>query len=369
MSRGGASTVDGRWSLQRVASWAREQPWIVGCNFVPSSAVNQLEMWQSTTFDLPTIERELSWAAGLGMNAVRVFLHDLAWHADAAGFAARFNRFLSAAASRGIRAVPVLFDDCWHPGPEIGPQPDPAPGVHNSRWVQSPGVKAATDPTCEGRLRAYVQGVIEAHRADDRILAWSLYNEVGNYYLPAMSRSPLARLPRMIGAAFSLTLGPVPTLPLLRAAFAWARDVTPSQPLTTPVYLGHARFNDELVDLSDIVSFHDYRPVAALERRIRELRRHGRPMLCTEFMARTSGSRFQTHLPVFRREGIGCFCWGLVSGRTQTIWSWKDRPGSPEPRVWFHDILRPDGTAFDPHEVAALRKETAAGGSRGPGRP
>lgn len=368
MARDRASSIDGRWTAERAATWARQQPWIVGCNFVPSSAVNQLEMWQAGTFDLPTIQRELSWAAGLGMNAVRVFLHDLAWHVDPAGFAARFDRFLAATAGRGIRAVPVLFDDCWHPDPAPGPQPDPVPGVHNSRWVQSPGVTAAVDPACEGRLRAYVQGVIGAHRADERILAWSLYNEVGNYYLPAMSLPPLARASRMIGAAFSLALGAAPTLPLLRSTFAWARELEPLQPLTTPVYLDRARFNDELAGLSDIVSFHDYRPVADLERRIRRLREHGRPLLCTEFMARTSGSRFATHLPVFRREGVGCFCWGLVSGRTQTIWSWKHPPGSPEPEVWFHDILRPDGTAFDPDEVATLRKETAAGGSRSTGR-
>jgi hypothetical protein len=369
MSRGGASPVDGRWTLERAAAWHREQPWIVGCNFVPSTAVNQLEMWQAATFDLPTIERELGWAAGLGMNAVRVFLHDLAWHADAAGFAARFDRFLAAAASRGIRTVPVLFDDCWHPDPAIGPQLDPVPGVHNSRWVQSPGVKAAVDPACTSRLRGYVQGVIAAHRSDDRILAWSLYNEVGNYYLPVMSRPPLARIPRLIGAAWALSLGFVPTLPLLRTVFSWAREIAPSQPLTTPVYLDYVRFNGELAGLSDIVSFHDYRPLPALERRIRELRRHGRPLLCTEFMARTSGSRLPTHLPVLRRECIGCFCWGLVSGRTQTIWSWKDRPGSPEPEVWYHDVLRPDGTAFDTAELEVLRTESAAGGSRGASRP
>jgi hypothetical protein len=108
------------------------------------------------------------------------------------------------------------------------------------------------------------------------------------------------------------------------------------------------------------LSFHDYRPLPDLERRIRELQRHGRPLLCTEFMARTSGSTFQTHLPVFRREGVGCFCWGLVSGRTQTNRSWKDRPGSLEPLAWFHDVLRRDGTPYDPDEAAALRSETGA---------
>ncbi|MCX7030935.1 MAG: 1,4-beta-xylanase [Spirochaetes bacterium] len=325
---------------------------------MPSTAVNQLEMWQADTFDLPTIGRELSWAAGLGMNAVRVFLHDLAWRADPAGFLGRLDRFLSAAARLGIRTMPVLFDDCWHPNPAPGPQADPVPGVHNSRWVQSPGVKAAVDPACEDRLRGYVQDVIAAHRSDDRVLAWDLYNEVGNFFLPAMSLPPLRMAPRLAVAAIRLYLEPIPTRPLLRRAFAWAREVEPSQPLTTSVWIDHARLNRELVGLSDIVSFHDYHPLPDLEARIRELHQHGRPLLCTEFMARTSGSRFQTHLPVFKREGVGCLCWGLVSGKTQTIWSWKDRAGGDEPAVWFHDILRPDSTAFDDEEVEAIRRET-----------
>ena len=193
------------------------------------------------------------------------------------------------------------------------------------------------------------------------MLAWDLYNEVGNSFLPAMSRPPLEKAARLAGSVLALYLRPIPTLPLLRKTFTWARQIAPSQPLTTPVWFSaRPGLNRELVGLSDVVSFHDYRPVPDLERRIRELRRHGRPLLCTEYMARTSGSTFPTHLPVFRRESIGCFSWGLVSGRTQTAWSWKDRPGSAEPAIWFHDILRPDGTAFDEDEVAAIRRETAA---------
>ena len=210
-----------------------EQPWIVGCNFIPSTAVNQLEMWQADTFDLPTIERELGWAAGLGMNAVRVFLHDLAWHADPAGFRARFERFLAAAARLGIRTMPVLFDDCWHPDPAIGPQPAPVPGVHNSRWLQSPGVKAAATPSCEARLRDYVQDVIGAHRADERVLAWDVYNEVGNFFLPAMSRPPIEKAARLaVGAMLALVLGPSPPCRCCGTPSPGRARSRPSQPLT-----------------------------------------------------------------------------------------------------------------------------------------
>jgi hypothetical protein len=76
-------------------------------------------------------------------------------------------------------------------------------------------------------------------------------------------------------------------------------------------------------------------------------------------MARTQGSRFEGSLPIFKEEKVGCYNWGLVSGKTQTIYPWGSKKGGPEPKVWFHDIFRPDGTAFDAREVALIREITA----------
>jgi hypothetical protein len=347
-----------RWSVQRANQWYDAQPWFVGCNFTPSSASNQLEMWQEDTFDLDTIGRELGWAADIGMNSVRVFLHDLVWDADPVGMAARMDRFLAVASSVGIRTMLVLFDDCWFPA-KIGPQPEPIPGVHNSRWAQSPGHAVVGDRTQWPRLERYVKDVIGVFARDERVCVWDLYNEPGNALLPVASMPNWKRFPLAIAKVvrhFALTS---PTLPLLRATFEWARQVDPIQPLTAGVWAPTRKMQAFQLEASDVITFHQYMKVEKLKDKIVELRSaHGRPVLCTEWMARPIGSRFESHLPVFRDEKVGCYCWGLVSGKTQTIHGWEDRPGSPPPEVWHHDVLRVDGTAFDPAEIEVLRDAT-----------
>ena len=323
-----------------------------------------MEMWGAASFDRATIARELDFAAGLGMNALRVFLHDLAWSADPAGFLARFEAFLAMAAGRGLAVMPVLFDDCWHEPGNPGPHAGPRPGTHNSMWLRSPGLQAARSQSEAGRLEAYVRAVGGAHARDRRILAWDVYNEVGNFFLPHLSSPVPARQVKLLAVGLSLYLRPSPTLPLLRAAFTWCRSEDPDQPLTSPLWFQRRGLNRELIDLSDVVSFHNYRPAAELARQIAVLEAEGRPLLCTEYLARPEGSRFESCLPVFETADVGCFNWGLVSGRTQTIFSWTDR-GIGEPALWFHDILRPDGSPFDPAETAALRKAAGRLGRRG----
>src|SRR5882672_8399852 len=76
----------GRWAEQKANAWYAQQPWLVGSNYVPKSAINQLEMWQEATINPEEIEKEFTWAEAMGMNTMRVFLHDLLWQQDAAGF-------------------------------------------------------------------------------------------------------------------------------------------------------------------------------------------------------------------------------------------------------------------------------------------
>jgi hypothetical protein len=350
-----------RWSEARAREWAAAQPWLVGCNFIPSSAINPLEMWQAETFDPETIDRELGWAAGLGMNTVRVYLHDLAWTADPDGFAARLDRFLAIAASHGIRPLLVFFDDCWHE-PTPGPQPAPRPGVHNSGWVRSPGARALRDRASWDRLEAYVRAVVGAHAGDARVLGWDLYNEVTNYFLPLMSRPMPGRAVALAAAFASRPFRRGASLALLQEVFRWTRAIAPSQPVTAGVWSPERWLSARLVALSDVVSFHHYRSAASLERTIARLAAHGRPLWCTEYMARRAGCTLETHLPVFRRERVGCWNWGLVDGRTQTKFAWVDPPGGPEPAVWFHDLLQADGTPYRAEEAALLRRMTGRGG-------
>lgn len=324
-----------RWSSERAFRWYDQLPWVVGCNFIPSTAVNQLEMWQAATFDLPTIDRELGWAASLGFNTVRVYLHDLLWEDDAPGLLARLDAYLDVAAGHGIRTLLVLFDDCWNEQFALGPQPDPRPGVHNSGWVQSPGAALVADETAWPRLERYVTGMISALAADERVLLWDLYNEPGGKGLRETS------------------------LPLLRQVFEWARGVNPGQPLTVGIWAaGLSALNAFQLAASDVITFHHYDDAASLRRTIADLKAHGRPLICTEYMARTRGCTFETHLPVFKQERIGAINWGLVSGKTNTIFAWETPLDVPEPEVWFHDIFRADGTPYDAAEVALIRDLT-----------
>ncbi len=371
------------WSADRANRWYGAQPWPVGCNFLPSTASNQFEMFQADTFDPVTIERELGWAAGIGMNSVRVFLHDLLWQQDAAGFKSRINRVLSIAAAHGIRPVLVLFDSCWDPFPKLGPQQPPVPGVHNSRWVQAPGAAVLQDPGQYPALQSYVEDIVGSFARDPRILFWDLWNEPdntnGNSYGPQEPPNKVA-----------LVNG------LLPQVFRWARNGAPTQPITSAVWAGDWSEPGNLnqtqaiqLALSDITTFHNYGFVEDFSQRIGWLRRYGRPVICTEFMSRTSNSLFEGSLVVARRAGVGAFNWGLVSGRSQTILPWASwqhpyttaealggtafrvliEPDqrwpysyvSEDPPVWQHDIFRPDGTPYRTFETDLIRQLATRG--------
>lgn len=342
-----------RWSAAEALAWYERQPWLVGCNFIPSTAVNQLEMWQADTFDLETIERELNWAGQIGFNTARVFLHNLLWEHDEDGFSERLERFLSTAGRHGILPMLVLFDGVWDPLPRIGPQKAPRPHVHNAGWVQSPGVEILSDATRHDELATYVKGVIGRFRQDDRVLAWDLFNEPDNPN-PAYGKYESPNKGEM-------------ALTLLRKAYAWAREAGPVQPITAGLWKGewgeldNASEIDRLVLLeSDVLSFHSYEPPERIRKRIGDLQQYGRPMLVTEYMARSIGSTFEAVLPLLKEQKVGAYCWGLVNGKTQTIYPWDSwrETHAYEPEVWFHDLLHADGTPYRQGEVDTLRRLT-----------
>src|SRR5699024_12071031 len=132
---GGVMARD-QWTPEQAHEWYDQQPWLVGANFTPSTAVNQIEMWHADTFDPETIDRELGYAAGIGMNTMRVFLHNLMWENDAEGFKDRINQYLDTTDKHNIKTLFVLFDSDWDANPVYGKQKDPVPEVHNSSCVQ-----------------------------------------------------------------------------------------------------------------------------------------------------------------------------------------------------------------------------------------
>ena len=350
-----------RWSEQKATEWYRQQPWLVGANFIPKDAINQLEMWQADTFDPAETDRELGWAEAIGMNTMRVFLHDLLWQQDAAGFEQRLNTFLAIAAKHRIRPILVLFDSCWDPFPKLGPQHPPIPGVHNSGWVQSPGAKALADPAQQDRLHRYVTGVVHAFADDQRILAWDLWNEPDNTNDPAYIQLEPKNKEELVRA-------------LLPKVFAWAREANPAQPLTSGVWHGDWSPTEDEAPItriqlaeSDVISFHNYDWPENFEARVHELEQYRRPLICTEYMARSAGSTFDTVLPLARRLRVAAINWGLVVGRTQTNlpWdSWLHPYVLSQPTIWFHEVFHGDGTPYRRREVDLIRELTGSAASQ-----
>jgi len=347
-----------RWSEEKANQWYAQQPWLIGSNYVPKSAINELEMWQEATFDPAEIDKELGWAEAIGMNTMRVFLQDLLWQQDAAGFRRRIDQFLTIASRHHIRPLFVLFDSCWDPLPQLGPQHPPIPGVHNSGWVQSPGAKALADPSQYPRLKAYVQGMVGAFANDDRILGWDVWNEPGSDTTGSYPKTEMKIADKIARVAA-----------LLPQAFAWAREMNPTQPLTSGVYEVDTSADESALEEieriqvreSDIITFHNYGWPEDFKAEIAWLRRFHRPVICTEFMARSIGSTFDTILPIARQERVGAVNWGFVAGKTQTYLPWESwqRPYIlSQPPVWFHEVLHPDGTPYRQAEVDLIRQLT-----------
>lgn len=357
----GSIQVPGRWSLEKANAWYAKQPWLVGCNYIPANAINQLEMWQADTFDPKTIDRELQWAESLGFNTLRVFLHDLVWTESPAGLYQRMDTFLQICEQHKIRPIFVFFDDCHRPYPKIGAQPLPVPEYHNSGWMNSPARDVAIQfyqgelPEKEvDRLKGYVQETMRRFKDDSRVLMWELYNEPG----------------RGIGKFGDKSAK------LLLESWKWAREVNPSQPVCSCAEGSVGALNIRIgQENSDVISFHCYEPPADLEKLCQQYVTSGRPALCTEYMAR-SKSTFEGSLPVLKKYHVGAYNWGFVAGKTGTIWPWSSREGKdinklwaegvvihpgepfPEPTQWFHDIYRMDGTPYKQSEIEFIRSMT-----------
>ena len=331
--------TDGRWTVEKAQKWYAAQGWKSGCDYIPANAINQIEMWSSATFDPATIDKELGWAEELGFTTMRVFLSSVVWQNEPMAFKEHIDEFLTIASSHGIAPMLVFFDDCWNGESAYGVQPEPKPGKHNSGWVRDPSHAMRADTTAMfAALEPYVKDILNTFKDDSRIFVWDLYNEPGN------KRYVLA------------------SLPLLRKVFEWAREIRPSQPITAGLWDWSEKFqpiNDFLLAHSDVISYHCYASPENHLAKIEELKgqAEGRPLICTEYMARTRNSTFQNSLPMLREQDVCAYNWGFVAGKTNTIFAWDTPlPDVTEPEVWFHDILRQDKTAFDEEEITVIKQ-------------
>jgi hypothetical protein len=324
------------WSLEQAKEWQNLNGWLRGSNFNPSTAINQLETWQAESFDTATISRELGWASDIGMNCMRVYLHHVAWEVDKDGFKGRMDKYLQIADSKGIKTIFVFFDDCWNPEYKAGKQPDPKPGVHNSGWVRDPGDLLLRDSSLMTILEAYVKDILTTFKDDKRIAIWDMYNEPGNSGYVNKS------------------------MPLLKKAFEWGWEVRPSQPLSSGVWsLRLSDLNKIQVEYSDIITYHNYDSPEKHLKAIDTLKLIGRPLVCTEYMARRNNSLFTNIMPILKENNIGAINWGLVSGKSNTKYAW-DEPvaDGSDPPLWFHEIFHPDGTPYKKEEVDLIKSLT-----------
>jgi hypothetical protein len=324
-----------RWSEQKANDWYKKQQWLCGFNYIPAYAINYTAMWDKTSFDAAAIDKELSLAQQSGMNVLRAVLQYAVFADDSTYFLKTLDVFASICDKHHIKFVPALFDDCSFgitQDPKVGKQPEPLKGWYAWAWSPSPGHSMVVDSTTYPKLTAYVQSVIGRFKDDQRILFWDLYNEPTNGGLGTT------------------------TLPLLKQVVAAARSVHPSQPVSIDVWNDNKRLNDIVFASSDIITFHNYSDKEQLTRQIKELKRHNRPVINTEWMNRPNGSTIASNLSVFYDEHVGCMLWGLVNGKTQTDLPWGHRPGDPEPKVWQHDLYHGDFTAYDASEIQMLKQ-------------
>lgn len=347
-----------QWSAEKASEWYQKQGWLIGCNYIPSSAINQLEMWQEETFDRPTIERELSWAADLGFNTVRVFLHDLLWKQDAEGFIKRIDQFLSVAEKNNIKTMLVLFDGVWDPNPKLGQQPQPKFNVHNSGWVQSPGFDVLNNPAKYGELHDYVHGVVSHFKNDERVVIWDLFNEPDNMNLASYKDDYYHQHKAELA------------MELLKKTINWVRMINPIQPITMGPWQETHDWSDAtttntidefMFSHADVISFHCYGNKEKMALRIEQLKRFNRPMMVTEYMARAFDSTFEQLLPLLKEHNVSAYNWGFVQGKSQTHCPWDSwqLQYENEPELWFHDIFRTDGMPYDWREVETIKAHTA----------
>lgn len=367
-----AGRADARdvWTVEQAQAWGTKTGWLVGCDYIPAYAINQLEMFQADTFNPAEIDKELGWAEGIGFNVLRVYLHDLLWEQDKEGFQKRLDTFLSITEKHHIKVIFVLFDSCWLPDPKMGKQPEPRSGVHNSGWLQAPGDVNLFKPDREPLYEAYVKGLVAHFKGDDRVAAWDMWNEppLPDVRTPVAQEDPKSEFrQKRVDASRAL----------MEKAFTWARQAEASQPLTSGIWVhprpdhpGLVGVEQSQVKQSDIITFHCYdAPDTArwVATAIKTLA-NGRPAVCTEYMARPQKSTFDPVLGIWKAAGIGALNWGFVSGKTNTIFKW-DSPeqagvawqDAKQQKPWFHDIFRPDGTPYDEKEVAYIRKVTGKG--------
>ena len=346
-----------KWSKERIWAWYNSRPWIRGCNYMSADCANRVDQWQELGFEerLATTEQELALMAQTGYNSIRIILEFIVWKEQHDGFMARFERYLQVCAKYGISCMVVFGNDCMRPkGLEVNRIGEQSVdwGYHGGRKLSqhgSLGVGYSLLDEPELALEHYemVREIVTKYKDDERILIWDVFNEPGNTGRGNMS------LPHMLKYVEII------------------REIDPIQPITAAVYtMASKKVVDNLneiekaaLDCSDIVSYHDYSPYENNIEILYELKKLGRPILNTEWLARCLGNNVEEMFPLFFLEKIGCYNWGFVAGKYQTYEPWntvweryeKDPNLKWDFTKWFHDLYRPNHRPYNPAEIKLIR--------------
>ena len=327
------------WTAEKAWAWAKDKPWFCGVNYIPAYAINYTAMWDPSTFSKQLIDEELGLMEECGLNCARVVLQYVVYAENPKRFKKNFRSFLEICDKHGIAVMPIFFDPvaCGaNTDPKPGPQGEPVLGWYGWAWSPSPGYSMTFDESTHPLLEKFVKDIMTTFRNDERIMAWDLYNEPIHYADKGQREWPL-----------------------LRKVFTWAREVNPSQPITSSMWNSNKELNDFLSQNSDIITFHIYAPKKETLEAFDRMSAYGRPVIFTEWMHRINKSTINDILPALKEVGCGCMMWGLVNGKNQTHLPWGHRPEMlPYTGPWQHDIFRGDRTPYDASEIQTIKSLT-----------
>lgn len=351
--------MNGQWTKEQAWKWYNSRPWIRGCNFMSSDCANRIDQWQEFGFEerFETTKREIELAESIGYNSFRLILEFEVWDRQHDGFMKRLDRYLAYMYDHGITAMLVLSNDCSVPkaffkpavmGPQSydlgyhgGRKNSPHQGYENNeRW------NIRDDPEIAKRYNEFVREIITTYAHDPRVIIWNIINEPGN----ARGTKSLEQMEKFFEIAWTIS----PDQPL--CADVWSSDMRGARASNT--------IEQRALELSDVISFHQYGGFDTMVGEIEQIKTLGRPALNTEWLHRIFHNNVENMYPLFYLEKIGSYNWGFVAGKYQTyepwegIWQTVANGGGKDYDLtkWQHDLFRPSLRPYDPKEIEIIKK-------------
>lgn len=351
-----------KWSKEKAWEWYNQFPWIRGFCYYPSCCVNRIEMWQEYGWDKvkPVIDSELKLAKEWGFNAIRIGGALELYIDQKESYLKHIDEVIEMADKYGIYVMWTFGGDCVvqkqnYSWPKYGPQ-DFDFGYHSGRAnsphvvMHQPGYNLIDEPEYEEEFYEMIRTIVSKYKDDKRIIVWDIFNEAGNSLRGMMSY-------RVIKNAFDIARSYNPIQPCASCCWSYDKDRHPFKEIEL-----------KMLDMSDIILYHCYENYESSVEVIRFLKeKYDRPMMNTEWLHRIWHNNVEDLFPLFRKEKIGCFSWGWVTGKSQTRepWEWlfneydNGKGRDWDFTKWQHDLVRPNLRPYDYKEYEIIKRETA----------